>query len=141
MYCPPGFIDAEDGNFIDGVWRQDEDANSGMQPIGQTSSNRYTKKLFPYHTQSIIIGLCEVPLCVHIANRQCNFIVCNELVLALLSLLCTFVGTQRLLIRLGIYTKIISVHHLEKFLGNTSIYTGHQNVVVLMNNYPQALKV
>ena len=42
MYSPPGFIDAEDGsgNFIDGGWRNDEDSNSGMHPIGQAGSNR-----------------------------------------------------------------------------------------------------
>ena len=41
VYCPPGFIDAEDGsgNSIDGGWRNEEN-NSGMQPIGQASSNR-----------------------------------------------------------------------------------------------------
>lgn len=43
VYCPPGFVDGEDGsgNPIDGTWRQDEETNSGMLSISQTSSNRY----------------------------------------------------------------------------------------------------
>ena len=42
VYCPPGFVDGEDGtgNTIDGGWRQDNDANTGMKRISQTSSNR-----------------------------------------------------------------------------------------------------
>ena len=42
VYCPPGFIDGEDGsgNPIDGGWRQDGETNSGMQSISQAGSNR-----------------------------------------------------------------------------------------------------
>ena len=41
VYCPPGFIDAEDGsgNPIDGGWRQDDEANIGMQSVSQAGSN------------------------------------------------------------------------------------------------------
>ena len=41
VYCPPGFIDGEDGsgNLIDGGWRQDEETNSGMKSISQAGSN------------------------------------------------------------------------------------------------------
>ena len=43
VYCPPGFIDSEDGcgNIVEGAWRQDEDGNTGMQSISHTGSNRY----------------------------------------------------------------------------------------------------
>ena len=45
VYCPPGFIDGEDGsgNHIDGGWRQDEEGNSGLQDISQAGSNRYAQ--------------------------------------------------------------------------------------------------
>ena len=41
MYCPPGYVDAEDGcgNVIEGGWRTDDD-NTGMRPISRTGSNR-----------------------------------------------------------------------------------------------------
>ena len=41
VYCPPGFINGEDGsgNLIDGGWRQDEETNSGMKSISQAGSN------------------------------------------------------------------------------------------------------
>lgn len=43
VYCPPGYVDAEDGcgNVIEGSWRTDDD-NTGMQSISQTGSNRYS---------------------------------------------------------------------------------------------------
>ena len=46
VYCPPGFVDSEDGcgNVVDGGWRSDED--SGMQSISHTGSNRYTEYFF-----------------------------------------------------------------------------------------------
>ena len=54
MYCPPGFMDGEDGsgNHIDGGWRQDEESNSGMQSISPTGSNR----CIVYYHYSIIHG-------------------------------------------------------------------------------------
>ena len=41
VYCPPGFIDSEDGcgNVVQGGWRSDDD-NTGMQSISHTGSNR-----------------------------------------------------------------------------------------------------
>ena len=43
VYCPPGFVDGEDGagNTIDGVWRADEDPCSGLQPLQHVGSNRF----------------------------------------------------------------------------------------------------
>ena len=43
VYCPPGFIDGEDGsgNQVDGAWRQDQEGNTGLQDIGQAGSNRH----------------------------------------------------------------------------------------------------
>ena len=40
-YCPPGFVDGEDGegNVVRGSWREDE-ASSGLLPMTMTSSNR-----------------------------------------------------------------------------------------------------
>ena len=34
-YCPPGYIDGEDGagNTIDGGWRTDQDPCSGLEPL------------------------------------------------------------------------------------------------------------
>ena len=42
VYCPPGFIDGEDGekNPIDGGWRTDEEPCTGMEPLSQIGSNR-----------------------------------------------------------------------------------------------------
>ncbi len=42
IYCPPGFIDAEDGtgNVITGNWRNDESFCSGLETASQISSNR-----------------------------------------------------------------------------------------------------
>ena len=47
VYCPPGFVDSEDGcgNVVDGGWRSDEDS-MGMQSISHTGSNRYTEYFF-----------------------------------------------------------------------------------------------
>ena len=47
VYCPPGFVDAEDGsgNRVDGAWRTDEEACTGLQNVAQTSSNRYLVRL------------------------------------------------------------------------------------------------
>ena len=41
IYCPPGFIDGEDGagNIVLGHWRND-DQSSSMCPISRNSSNR-----------------------------------------------------------------------------------------------------
>ena len=43
VYCPPGFVDGEDGegNPIEGGWRKDDETCTNMQSISQTSSNRY----------------------------------------------------------------------------------------------------
>ena len=43
VYCPPGFVDSEDGcgNVIEGGWRQDEVGNTGFQCISHAGSNRY----------------------------------------------------------------------------------------------------
>ena len=43
VYCPPGYIDGEDGagNFIAGGWKTDEDPCTGMLAVACTSSNRY----------------------------------------------------------------------------------------------------
>ena len=42
IYCPPGFIDAEDGtgNAIDGSWRRDQDPSTGLSNISHIGSNR-----------------------------------------------------------------------------------------------------
>ena len=41
-YCPPGFVDGEDGtgNVIDGTWRADNDTCTGMEPVRRVGSNR-----------------------------------------------------------------------------------------------------
>lgn len=43
VYCPPGFIDGEDGagNIIEGDWRTDGDPGVGFQPTRQVGSNRF----------------------------------------------------------------------------------------------------
>ena len=42
VYCPPGFVDGEDGavNHISGSWRNDEDSCSGLASVHQISGNR-----------------------------------------------------------------------------------------------------
>ena len=42
MYCPPGFVDGEDGegNVVRGSWREGE-GSSSMTSVAMTSSNRY----------------------------------------------------------------------------------------------------
>ena len=44
IYCPVGFIDAEDGtgNVINGTWRDDNGSVSGLQPLGQVGGNRHS---------------------------------------------------------------------------------------------------
>ena len=41
-YCPPGFIDSEDGmgNTVTGSWR-DDDQSTGLNPVSQVGSNRF----------------------------------------------------------------------------------------------------
>ena len=43
VYCPPGFVDGEDGerNPTAGAWRTDDEPCTGMQPVSHISSNRY----------------------------------------------------------------------------------------------------
>lgn len=50
MYCPPGYIDGEDGegNVIRGSWRNEAESVTGMTSIGRTSSNRYNTLLLLY---------------------------------------------------------------------------------------------
>lgn len=47
VYCPPGFVDGEDGcgNIVEGGWRRDEEGNTGMTNIHLTGSNRYALML------------------------------------------------------------------------------------------------
>ena len=42
LYCPPGYIDGEDGsgNIIEGRWKRDDEACTSMQPVARTGSNR-----------------------------------------------------------------------------------------------------
>ena len=45
VYCPPGYVDGEDGvgNMIPGNWKRDvEESCDGLNPIGQVGGNRYT---------------------------------------------------------------------------------------------------
>ena len=46
VYCPPGFIDGEDGsgNIVDGSWRQDNDPSSGLEPLTSVGSNRSVRQ-------------------------------------------------------------------------------------------------
>ena len=41
IYCPPGFVDGEDGsrNIVEGTWR--EEGPTGLTQIHQVGSNRY----------------------------------------------------------------------------------------------------
>ena len=43
VYCPPGFIDGEDGtrNVIEGTWRDDEDSSRGLESLRRIGGNRY----------------------------------------------------------------------------------------------------
>ena len=47
MYCPPGYIDAEDGvgNIIEGAWRTDEEPGVGLQSLSRVGSNRFVTVL------------------------------------------------------------------------------------------------
>ena len=42
VYCPPGFVDGEDGegHSIQGSWRIDEEPCTGMESVSSASSNR-----------------------------------------------------------------------------------------------------
>ena len=51
VYCPPGFVDSEDGcgNVVDGGWRSDEDS-MGMQSISHTGiQNTYLTHCIYYY--------------------------------------------------------------------------------------------
>ena len=43
VYCPPGFIDGEDGagNTINGSWRSDEELCHGLESLHQSGSNMF----------------------------------------------------------------------------------------------------
>lgn len=51
VYCPPGFVDGEDGagNVIDGNWRRDDEPVTDFEYLGPVGGNRYTKSNFLYH--------------------------------------------------------------------------------------------
>ena len=59
-YCPPGFVDGEDGtgNVICGTWRTDQDPCSGLEPLQHAGSNRFV------HTVLLIIHVYY-----HVLNR------------------------------------------------------------------------
>ena len=42
LYCPPGYVDGEDGsgNVIESRWRNDNETCTSMQPVAWTGSNR-----------------------------------------------------------------------------------------------------
>ena len=42
VYCPPGFVDGEDGagNLVQGTWR-DDDPVTGLKSLGRVGGNRY----------------------------------------------------------------------------------------------------
>ena len=44
VYCPPGYIDAEDGagNILHGEWRREVNEDSGLSRLGQVGGNGYT---------------------------------------------------------------------------------------------------
>ena len=45
-YCPPGYTDHEDrrGNLSNGRWRSSAKDQSGLRPLGRTSTNAYAKE-------------------------------------------------------------------------------------------------
>ena len=45
VYCPPGFIDGEDGagNIIAGSWRTETDSHGALNSLGQVGGNRYSR--------------------------------------------------------------------------------------------------
>ena len=47
VYCPPGFIDSEDGtgNVLDGRRRVDVEGSTGMMANSYTGSNRYVNNV------------------------------------------------------------------------------------------------
>ena len=62
VYCPPGYIDGEDGsgNRIDGGWRRDEDTITGMESLLQTGSNRLDS--FPIHSSFHLTQIIYIPI-------------------------------------------------------------------------------
>ena len=63
VYCPPGFVDGEDGsgNVIDGAWRRDEVPVTGLESLRHVGGNRYNNlstslvdKLYSVHYYSCI---------------------------------------------------------------------------------------
>uniref|UniRef100_A0A1X7U5E0 DDE Tnp4 domain-containing protein n=1 Tax=Amphimedon queenslandica TaxID=400682 RepID=A0A1X7U5E0_AMPQE len=42
-YCPPGFVDGEDGvgNVNEGSWRSDSDSGNSLLPLQLSTSNRF----------------------------------------------------------------------------------------------------
>ena len=47
LYCPPGFVDGEDGagNQIIGNWRGDDDPCAGLTSLGPVGGNRQEETL------------------------------------------------------------------------------------------------
>ena len=53
-YCPPGFVDGEDGvgNIVQGTWRDDVTCD-GLTPLGEVGGNRYIIYIFPWYNLKI----------------------------------------------------------------------------------------
>ena len=63
VYCPPGFIDGEDGsgNIVDGSWMQDDDPSSGLEPLTSVGSNRSVHIWQMLAVCPINVGECWLP--------------------------------------------------------------------------------
>ena len=57
VYCPPGFVDGEDGagNTMEDGWRNDEDPTTGLEPLRQAGGNRYTFICYSYFNNHLYI--------------------------------------------------------------------------------------
>ena len=69
VYCPPGFIDGEDGagNIFDGGWRGDEDPCGGLVSVAHAGSNRFV----PYCNLMLISIICTPNVSVQTFQNCC----------------------------------------------------------------------
>ena len=102
MYCPPGFIDGEDGsgNVINSTWRK-EQSPGGLRPVGPVGGNRYIQLLNLFMTIVASFG----------------------------SYYNTHVGVPDLLPKFEIALQATSVAMLAKSAGNIDTFSAHLDLL------------
>ena len=72
MYCPPGFVDADDGtgNLLEGEWRAQTSGDTGMRRVGQVGGNQSAAELRETYRDYFLISHGEVAWQYNHVHRQ-----------------------------------------------------------------------